>query len=279
MKRYLFTVFLASTAIPAFAADVQTTAPAEAQSRVSGHVEAYLGGLKVDSGFDDTNIWSAGGAGRVNVKLDERWNVQGDLFADRIWNDDGHIMGYGGAAHAFWRDPNAYAFGVFATAQTADIEFADVRTFTVGPEAQVYLDNWTLYGQAWYGQVDIDEAPVRPDIWGARGVVRYYVTPDLRFDGELAFQRRSVDEVDFDVDTFAAAIQASYRFSDTPFSVFGRYQYENISNGPFDVDLHKFVIGLRATFGAPTLQDEDRNGATMDTFRSNYVMPALFIGG
>ena len=84
-----------------------------------------------------------------------------------------------------------------------------------------------------------------------------------------------------DVDTVALALQAMYRFSDTPFSVFGRYQFETTSfdaAGPFndeDIDSHKLVVGLRASFGSSTLIEEDRNGATMDTFRSNLITSGL----
>ena len=68
-----------------------------------------------------------------------------------------------------------------------------------------------------------------------------------------------------------------YRFSGTPFSVFGRYQFERTSLSAFDIseNIHKYVIGVRASFGSDTLLDEDRNGATMDTSRPNLILPSF----
>ncbi|WP_210235490.1 hypothetical protein, partial [Mesorhizobium sp. M8A.F.Ca.ET.165.01.1.1] len=95
-------------------------------------------------------------------------------------------------------------------------------TFTVGPEAQAYFGNVTVYGQVYYGQLRASGEPEHFDNWGGRGVVRYFAQDDLRFDGELGFSRLSGFGGHFD--TFTAALQATYRFSGTPWSVFGRYQ-------------------------------------------------------
>lgn len=51
-------------------------------------------------------------------------------------------------------------------------------------------------------------------------------------------------------------------------AVFGRYEFERrkFETSTQDIRANKVVIGLRASFGSDSLFDEDRNGATMDTY-------------
>ncbi|WP_269929640.1 hypothetical protein [Aminobacter sp. HY435] len=274
MKRLLASALLATVTSSAFAADAVSPVveePVVAGPRVSGHIEAYLGGLWIDFDGGSENAWVAGGAARLNYPIDARWNIQGDVFADGAWFDEGDINSYGGALHAYWRDPSSFALGGFASINGygGDSGPEDLYSFTVGPEAQVYFDNVTLYGQAYYGQLRQSGFSEHIDVWGARAVARYFAQPNLRFDGELGY--RSVD-LDEGADTITLALQGNYRFDNTPWTVFGRYQFDHLT-GPSsdDVNLHKLVLGIRATFGADTLLDEDRNGATMDTARSSYL--------
>ncbi|MDR7220277.1 hypothetical protein [Aminobacter aminovorans] len=274
MKRVLAGIVLALSSTSVFAADtVQPIVeePVAAGPRVSGHVEAYLGGLWIDTEGGNENGWVAGGAARLNYPIDARWNIQGDVFADGVWFDEGDINSYGAALHGYWRDPSSFALGAFATINGygGDSGPEDIYSFTVGPEGQVYFDNLTLYAQAYYGQLRQSGFSEHLDIWGVRGVARYFAQPNLRFDAELGY--RSVDISD-GADTVSAALQGNYRFDGTPWTVFGRYQFDHLSGVSSEsVNIHKLVLGIRATFGADTLLDEDRNGATMDTARSTYL--------
>jgi hypothetical protein len=145
---------------------------------------------------------------------------------------------------------------------------------SAGPEAQVYFGNFTLYGQAYYGELDLRDTGFQRafDFWGGRGVVRYFALPNLRFDAELGYRRLDIDFGSGHLDTVIAAVQAMYRFESTPISLFGRYQFENNLGESSDENLetNKFTVGVRASFGTETLFDEDRYGATMDTHRTNY---------
>ena len=270
LRLSILAVSLFATAA-AFAADaVLPIAVEPAASHISGYGEIYLGGLQVSEFGDDTDIHAGGGAGRVNIPFAEKWNVQLDGTYDRIWEDGDFIDGLGGAVHAYYRDPQRFAVGLFATYKHYGTGFPDTNDDTVGPEAQVYFGNLTLYGQAYYGKIDLDFD--NPTEWGVRGVARYFVQPNLRLDGEVAFNRVGFDFADFDAVSLAA--QTMYRFEGTPWSLFGRYQYERISaeSETFNTT-NKYTIGLRASFGSRTLFDEDRNGATMDTYRSNFILP------
>lgn len=279
MYRFLLGAAIAATATSAFAADAPVVLDQElAQPHISGYGEVYLGGIYFATPGDDANGTTAGGAARINFPIDARWNIQTDAVIDSIWIEGTNIYSYGGAIHSYWRDPSSYALGGFATITGyggEDFGDADLYSFSVGPEAQAYFGNVTLYGQVYYGQLRASGESEHVDNWGGRGVVRYFAQDDLRFDGELGFSRLSESGVHFD--TVTAALQATYRFSGTPWSVFGRYQLDHVtfSEASGSVNVHKYVIGLRASFGSDTLLSEDRNGATMDTYRPNLTIPFL----
>lgn len=283
MYRLLMGAAIAATATSAFAADAVSPIVMDqpiAAPHISGYVEAYLGGLYLTVPGDHLTGTSAGGAGRVNFPIDARWNIQTDAIVDSLWIQGTNLYGYGGAVHGYWRDPSAYALGGFASITGYGGDFfggQSIYNFSVGPEAQVYMGNVTLYGQVYYGQLRDSSSSQHYDDWGGRGVVRYFAQDNLRFDGELGFSR--ISGFGGHLDTATVALQAMYRFSGTPLSVFGRYQldHETASGSSGSVDIHKYVIGLRASFGSDTLLDEDRNGATMDTYRPNLILP--LIGG
>ena len=271
MHRFPIVVASLVAATSAYAADALQPVAVEpvVTPHISGYGELYLGGLSFSNGGD--RLWAGGGASRVNIPFAGRWNLQGDLTYDRIWNDTGHMDGIGGAIHGYYRDPDSFAAGVFAAYKSYGFNNGSgisVYDYQVGPEAQVYFGNLTLYGQAYYGQFNFGS--VRPDQWGARGVARYFVQKNLRLDAELIFNRT---DVGVNLDIFGAAVQAMYRFDDTPWSLFGRYQLEQTKIPSFKAtDTQKFLIGVRASFGSKSLLDEDRNGATMDTYRPNAVL-------
>jgi hypothetical protein len=269
MKKLLLGVSLAALAVPAFAADpvvyYEQPAPIEARDPFSGHVEGYLGGVRFDADFGDAeNAWVFGGNARANYALTDRWNVQGDLFGESVRFDGIALDTLGAGGHVYWRDPNSFAAGVFASATSIGSVFS-LKEYLVGPEAQVYFGNFTLYGQAYFGQISAD-FPFFPDIdvWGGRAIARYFVHDDFRIQGEVGYRQFSQDSFETDNWTFAA--QADYRFTGSPFSVFGRYQYDTFSSdaGAGELDAHKVLVGLRGTFGAETLKAEDRFGATME---------------
>ena len=101
-------------------------------------------------------------------------------------------------------------------------------------------------------------------------MARYFIQQNLRVDGEFSFEATDIG-VPYDV--FAASVEAMYRFDDTPWSIFGRYQFEHYKIDSFDAgNGSKFVVGLRASFGSNSLFDEDRAGATMDTHQANSIL-------
>jgi hypothetical protein len=267
----LFLSFGASAS--ALAADVLETPQTDAPN-ISGYVEGYLGAVNWSQGRQSDTDFGYGGAARINVPFNERWNVQGDLAGDwiKVKSEDATIGMYSAALHGYWRDPGSFSVGAFANWQgtSFDGEMSDLYALMAGPQAQIYFDKVTLYGQAYFGQLRSTSSDQQFGTWGVRGVARYYMQPNLRLSAEAAYF--SVD-IDSGINTVALAAQGDYRFDNSPISVFGRYQFEklSVSGTSFAFDSHKLSVGLRLAFGTGTLLDEDRSGATMDIFRSNVA--------
>ncbi len=284
MKKLILGAAAAAFAAPAFAADPmiyvdEPMAVVAQPDRFSGHIEGYVGGLRFDTDFVDQDAWLFGGAARANYRLTDRFNAQVDLSGESTRYEDGpNFDTLGAGLHLYWRDSDRFAVGVFGSA-TSVYSLFDLKEYLVGPEAQVYFGNLTLYGQAYMGKLESESGffPVllNADIWGARGIVRYFLHDNFKLEGEVAYREYDVDGFENDNWTFAA--QADYRFDSTPFSVFGRYQFDRFTNdsGSGELDAHKFLVGLRGTFGAETLKAEDRYGATMDLPQNNLP----FFGG
>ncbi len=270
-----FSAFIGFSA-SALAADPMPDEPVKSLG-VSGHAEAYLGGVKIDSDFDDDTFFAYGGAARLNIPVNDRWNIQGDLTTDWISQDGDRLGSYAGTLHGYWRDPSSFAAGAFATYEGYSFSFGgpapDIRSWAVGPEAQVYFDKVTLYGQAYYGQISALGMGDNVTRWGLRGVARYFFTPNLKASAELGYGK-----MDFgfsDLTTLTLAAQGDYRFDNSPVSLFGRYQFEHLSvdSSSNTANLHKLIAGVRLSFGSATLLEEDRYGATMDTARPNFPLP------
>ncbi|TGQ64139.1 hypothetical protein EN829_020680 [Mesorhizobium sp. M00.F.Ca.ET.186.01.1.1] len=270
MHRCSIVVVSLIAATSAHAADTVQPLAGEAvlTPHISGYGELYLGGLRFVG--DDYTTRAGGGAARVNVAFAQRWNLQGDATYDRIWGHYAPLDDTRGAIHFYYRDPDRFAAGAFAAYTSFGIDSAvTANNYAVGPEVQLYLGNLTLYGQASVGQLTIND--FHGDQWGVHATARYFVHKNLRIDGELAFNRTNYG---MNEDVFGVAVEAMYRFDETPWSLFGRYQFERTKVETFarDTRANKFVVGLRASFGSGSLLDEDRNGATMDTYRPASVI-------
>ncbi len=239
---------------------VAAGAPGAHAAEFSGLGDIYLGGAYIG----ETTVWSIGGAGRLNASLDERWNAEGEAFLDRLFNQDGSLAAFGGAGHLYWRDPQVFALGGFVAGNGLWGNGTHFAThYRVGPQAQIYGENATLYGQAWFGQEFSVGNPTPLDEVGVRAMLRWFPTENVRLDGELTYL--AVNGAGIEASGIIAALQANYRFSDAGWTVFGRYQLDHpMGDATFVGDLHRIHFGLRYSFGTGSLKDEDRNGATME---------------
>lgn len=135
---------------------------------------------------NDEGSWFAGGI--FTAPLGHSWGLQleggvGGVDSDTIW---------GGGAHLFTRDPDAYLLGVFASYAGED-EF-DLDATRLGAEAEIYLNQVSILAKAGYQFSDgLDD--------GAFGDIelRWYLTNDFvvagggSFDENNTFGRASIE--------------------------------------------------------------------------------------
>lgn len=114
------------------------------------------------------------GAGSVTVPLGDRFGLQGDVLGS--WSS-AHGLVYGGALHAFTRNPSIYLAGI-----TAGVVVAPGATIgALGAEGELYLDRISLEG--WAGLAGLNYVdPAMLDKVGAFAIgdLAYYATDDWR---------------------------------------------------------------------------------------------------
>ena len=149
------------------AADVETVTSLPAVSGINGKIEAAGGWADIDDLGDD-EVFRGGAA--ISFPVGDMFGIQADLTALDFYGE----TAVGGALHAFTRDPNSYLLGVYGG--YVDAGFADA--WYVGPEAELYIDNFTI--EAVGGYVDVSGGGSSSDDFYALGTLAFYATDNLR---------------------------------------------------------------------------------------------------
>jgi hypothetical protein len=240
-------------------------------SAVSGFVEGSFnyGRGEADGFSADGTRWALRGS--VNAGTGENWNIQIDGLYNRTSVDPVEIDTLAGAAHVYYRVPDAYAVGAFVQASRFGSNVLDLFALLGGDdyaldligggEAAIYTDMVTLHGGLGFGRVSY--SGLKADHLLAKGGARFYATDNLRLDLDGMWNRLSGYGGHADVYTVSAT--GNYRFDQWPATVFAGYQYDagEISAGGVSLgkaDAHTFLTGLRFSFGSKSLKDEERNG-------------------
>ena len=284
-------------AFPAGAADVvspaQEVAPAQQPAAkgllISGVADFWLGYVFMDPDLDGPqdlppDTWRAGGQALFNIPISDQFSAQLDLSGDFDFDnatnpttDDyaGQILGGG---HLSYRDPNAFLLGGFAGIGEAFVDEPGVVSdkhetgWMVGGEGQYYLGNTTFYGQAGYFDTDGNDTETLVDAWFARGVIRHFFTPNAMLSGEVTYGQ-GTNNVNTPDDIAFAGWEVLYKqqIDSTHFAWFVSYdghyvEVDKNTVGSTDEHLyeHAFKVGLSFKFGANTLLEQDRYGATLD---------------
>ena len=281
MKKMLLatSVALFAFAGPASAADLER----ELGLIVSGVVDSWAGVQFIDDGFNDDTVFTNGGEGLLSLPLGENMSIQSDVkyeyntnaTENAVDNDvNGPRFSYQFATHGSWRNPSRGLFGAFGGMGSTDtgVGFGSFRQDHrfVGGEAQVYIDNITLYGQGGYVKTANDFSGL-DDGFFARGVVRYFPTSDSRIQLEGTYI--NMDFITpFSSEMEAFSVKARYDFTltgmpvigDTPiyFGYRGTFR-DNCAFGA-DLDDHTIMVGTSYSFSGDRLT-VDRQGATLDT--------------
>lgn len=161
-----------------------------------------------------------------------------------------HVSGFGseksfiGTGHVFFRN-DQWAAGAFVSG-------ADEGVYAWGGEGALYLSQVTLSAQV--GQLRDESDGGAGNLGTAAGVgAKWFVTDNASLGATYTNvnPKGPGGSLDF------WGVNGEYRFSGTPISVSLGYQ----RNDDFDVDA--WTVGGRFHFGAGTLKEQDRKGASM----------------
>ena len=117
-------------------------------------------------------------AGTITIPVGERFGVQADVSLSTASGFTGST-----ALHVFTRDPASYLIGGTLGA----VRTPGATVLAAGPEAELYLDRWTL--EAWAGvALNMPTAPAGPSHVGAFGMggVAYYPTDDWKLSLDVS---------------------------------------------------------------------------------------------
>lgn len=238
------------------------------------------GGIGLVSTGNNNNYSANGPAAAIRgsgtVELSPALSLQGDLVLNyRRYNEEGEfdfdLLDVDAALHLFHRDPESHLLGGFVqinsqrAADEDDVWFS--RSLMAGAEAQAYLGDLTLYGALGYRGIGIDGYAEYLSGYFASAEVRYFLTPDLRLDVHGFLSQTLRDE---NSDIFAAGIGAGveYRLPESPLSVFGTADLLSTQYGSvYSATDARVMVGLKFNFGSESLQDQDRNGTTLNPFQ------------
>lgn len=270
---------------------------------VSGVVDSWAGVQFIDNnglsfGLGDDTVFTNGGEAALSLPLGDNLSIQSDVKYEYNTNATeapgssdvfGPRYSFQGATHLSWRDPSRGLFGVFGGAGTSSFGLFEDDGFGhdvafVGGEAQLYLDNITLYGQG--GYVDFDTRTNSSNFGLSdgvfvRGVFRWFLDNDSRVQLEVTYLNADYTEAEAgDVDIFSVGARYDFVLAGLPIigdtALFVGYRGTfrencfNLVGGPSaDVDDHTIRIGTSYSFSGDRLT-VDRQGATLDTPDFNH---------
>ena len=279
---------------------------------VSGMVETWNGYSFVDytpANGGNGNVLShddyfvSGTSGRLSLPLGDSLSIQqdveievtGNAYEDETGNN--YIYSYQMGTHLSFRDPGMGLIGAFGgwgsgttDGNTANLDDADSLEFRfVGGEAQIYLENLTLYVQGGYLDAERTNTNNFDDTFRdavfVRGVGRWFMSETSRLEIEVSYADGDADTepdshtvVEWGVryDTVLAGLPI---IGDTP--VFIGYRGARFENddapgngggggggeGGFDSEDyldHTIMVGTTWSFGGDNMKQFDRVGATLD---------------
>jgi hypothetical protein len=215
-----------------------------------------------------------------SIMLTPVLGIQGDVrFTSRTLEESGNDIttnSFDGALHGFYRESDKFLVGGFVQIGRDDVSYnstseGKIDRAYVGGEAQVYLDNLTLYGQAGMQQLDFgggSSMSIGLNGWFANAEVRYFLTPNLRIEARAGFSTLDFEILSATFDTVTIGAGVEYKLDSLPLSLFAKYDYSTTSaeammSSDATIGSHRFLVGARFALGEDSLLDRDRNGASL----------------
>lgn len=234
MKKYL----LGAAALLAFAA------PGVASADPSGYVGATYSNLDID-GLGSADVYGVDGA--VAFQGTDTLGIEID---GAVADSDDTDTAVGLTGHLFTRN-DQYLFGGFVGFSDSDSS----TTWDAGLEANKYFQAWTLAGSVAYAKNDDADA----DGWGANVQARFFPTDNLRLQGNVGWASIDAGGAGSD-DAITLGAGAEYQLSSIPISFGAGYSHTEFNDA--NIDANVWSLAIRYNFGAGTLRDRDRNGAS-----------------
>jgi hypothetical protein len=263
-----------------------TPAPAASQSLLFSGSADIQGGwrhLKEDDDDVSDSHGTFGGSLRVNVPfstvfrspITDMMSLQLDGQSERYNESTGEgtpTSNSAAGAHLSVRDPQYWLLGIFASINSPHpVQPTAKGHWVEGIEGQAYWDDFTLYGQ--YGHAHIrsetyDAIEGFTAGWFWRGAARYFINDDTQVQAELSWGRTSryIDSDDDGRIWNWGLSGATHLPINMPFYGTLEYRggkYDSTTEGDIGRD-HAFLAGLSFRFGANSLKENDRRGATLD---------------
>ena len=133
-----------------------------------------------------------------------------------------------------------------------------------GVEAQYYLDSVTLYAQVGQNESNSTHDALDYTSLFARGAARYFIDDNLMLQADLQYTRGNIHGDD--MDAFGWGLKAKYRFEELPFALTAEYRGTDYDgHGQGSATEHVGLLGVSIAFGASSLIEQDRYGATLET--------------
>jgi hypothetical protein len=255
-------------------------APAPALADPSGFISGGLGVVSYDNEYVSVSGPSANARASGTVELTPTLNLQGDVVLDfRRYNYEEYYqdeLDLTGALHLFYREPENYLIGGFIQVtndRTVDSDSPDNESnsqrWVAGAEAQAYLGDLTLYGQAGFVTESFGGGDAQSGFFGT-AQVRYFLTPDFKLDVHGLFTQLSdPDYSDSTLTTSGVGVGVEYKLPESALSVFGTADFlsNQYESGYSETDT-RVMVGIKFNFGADSLIDQDRNGTSLDPYPS-----------
>jgi opacity protein-like surface antigen len=266
-------------AVAVAAVGLQASSAAAGEAKPTTDAIGFGGYLGLDAGVrsvqasddpDDNIHFTFGGQGAANVPLGGPFSTQLDLQGE-YYNDTHSGAAFGAGmlgAHVSVRDPNLGLVGLFGgggLGSSSDQEDNGGLGFVAGGEVAGYLGPVTLYGQAGYGEFDVEEKEGFVQGWFVRGVGKVFPTDDSMIEAEVSHGQTPhfIDGEDDGVIWnwgLRGMMRLCFKYPIYATLAYRGGHYDSTSEGDHLIE-HSGLAGFTFLFGAPNLKANDRSFA------------------